>query len=134
MDPSFAMAHYQLGQALVQLREYDGAIQELRQAIELSRGNPLCTSQLGFVYALSGRRKEALKILDDLKNRSNHKPPYAADIALVYAGLNEKDQAFAWLEKAYVERFNPSILVRPAFDVLRSDPRFQGLLHRLGLS
>jgi TolB-like protein/DNA-binding winged helix-turn-helix (wHTH) protein/Tfp pilus assembly protein PilF len=133
MDPSFAMAHYQMGQALVQVRNYDEAIRELQQAIELSGGNPLCTSQLGFVYGLSGRRNEALKILYDLKNRSNHKPSYAADIALVYAGLNERDQAFAWLEKAYVERFNPSILVRPAFDVLRSDPRFQDLLGRLGL-
>jgi TolB-like protein/DNA-binding winged helix-turn-helix (wHTH) protein/Flp pilus assembly protein TadD len=134
MDPSFAMAHYQLGQALVQLHNYDGAVLELQQAIELSRGNPLCTSQLGYVYAVSGRRNEALKIVDDLKNKSNHKPPYAADIALVYAGLNEKDQAFAWLEKAYVERFNPSVLVRPAFDALHSDSRFQDLLHRLGLS
>lgn len=134
MDPSFAMAHYQLGQALVQVHNYDGAVLELQQAIELSRGNPICTSQLGYVYAVSGRRNEALKIVDDLKNKSNHKPSYAADIALVYAGLNEKDQAFAWLEKAYVERFNPSILVRPAFDVLHSDPRFQDLLRRLGLS
>jgi tetratricopeptide (TPR) repeat protein len=134
MDPSFAMAHYQLGQALVQVHNYDEAIRELQQAIELSGGNPLCTSQLGLVYGLSGRRNEALKILDDLKNRSNHKPSYAADIALVYTGLNERDQAFAWLEKAYVERFNPSILARPAFDMLRSDPRFQDLLRRLGLS
>jgi tetratricopeptide (TPR) repeat protein len=134
MDPSFAMAHYQLGQALVQLRDYDRAIRELQQSIELSRGNTLCTSQLAFAYAVSGRKTEALKILDKLKNGSNNRPSYAADIALVYAGLNEKDQAFAWLEKAYEERFNPSILVRPAFDVLRSDPRFQNLLHRLGLS
>jgi len=134
MDPSFAMAHYQLGQALVQVHKYDAAVRELQQAIQLSRGNPLCTSQLGFVYAFFGRQKEALKILDDLKNASNHRPAYAAGIALVYVGLDEKDQAFAWLEKAYVERFNPSILVRPAFDALRSDPRFQDLLRRLGLS
>jgi tetratricopeptide (TPR) repeat protein len=119
---------------LAQVRTYDAAILELQQAIELSSGNPLCTSQLGYVYAVSGKRNEALKILDDLKNRSNHKPSYAADVALVYAGLNENDQAFAWLQKAYVERFNPSILVRPAFDVLHSDARFQDLLRRLGLS
>ncbi len=133
MDPSFAMAHYQLGQALAQVHKYEAAILELQQAIELSRGNPLCTSQLGYVYAVSHRRNEALKILGELKNRSNHKPSYAADIALVYAGLNEKDQAFAWLQEAYKERFNPSILVRPAFDTMRSDPRFQDLLGRLGL-
>lgn len=134
MDPTFAMAHYQLGQALVQVHNYDEAIRELQQASELSGRNPICTSQLGFVYAVSGRRNEALKIVDDLKNASNDKRSRAADIALVYAGLNEKNQAFAWLEKAYEERFNPSILSRPAFDVLRSDSRFQDLLHRLGLS
>lgn len=134
MDPSFAMAHYQLGQAFVQMHKYKEAILELQEAIELSRGNPLCTSQLGFVYAVSGRRNEAFKILNDLKNGSNHKQSHAADIALVYAGLNEKDQAFAWLQKAFEERSNPSILVRPAFDVLHSDPRFRDLLRRLGLS
>jgi Flp pilus assembly protein TadD len=123
-----------LGQALVQVHNYDEAIRELRQAIELSGANPLCTSQLGFVYAVSGRRNEATNILDALKNESNNKQSHAADIARVYAGLNEKDQAFAWLHKAYEERFNPSILVRPAFDALRSDPRFQDLLRRLGLS
>jgi tetratricopeptide (TPR) repeat protein len=133
MDPSFAMAHYQLGQALVQLRNYDAAIPELRLAIELSGGNPLYTSQLGFAYAVSGRRNEVFKILDDLKNESNHNNSNAADIALVYAGLNENDRAFAWLQKAYKERFDPSILVRPAFDVLHSDPRFQDLLRQLGL-
>jgi TolB-like protein/Tfp pilus assembly protein PilF len=133
MDPSFAMAHYQLGQALVQVGNYDAAILELQQAIELSRGNPLCTSQLGFVYAVSGRRNDALNILHHLKDGSSYKQSNAANIALVYAGLNEKDQAFAWLQRAYEERFNPSILVRPAFDVLHSDPRFQDLSRRLGL-
>jgi TolB-like protein/DNA-binding winged helix-turn-helix (wHTH) protein/Tfp pilus assembly protein PilF len=134
MDPSFAMAHYQLGQAFVQVRKYNEAILELQQAVELSRGNPLCTSHLAYVYAVSGRRNEALRILDDLKNGSNHIGSKSADIALIYAGLNERDQAFASLQKAYQERFNPSILVRPAFDLLRSDPRFQYLLRRLGLS
>ena len=52
---------------------------------------------------------------------------------LMYVGLGEKDQAMKWLEKAYEERFNPSILLRPAFDPLRSDPRFQNLVHRIGL-
>ena len=58
----------------------------------------------------------------------------AAEIALIYAGLGENDQAMTWLERAYSERFNPSILLRPAFDPLRSDPRFQNLVHRIGLA
>jgi hypothetical protein len=59
---------------------------------------------------------------------------HAAEIALIYAGLNDKDQAMAWLEKAYAERFNPAVLMRPCFDPLRSDPRFQDLLRRIGLT
>jgi TolB-like protein/DNA-binding winged helix-turn-helix (wHTH) protein/Tfp pilus assembly protein PilF len=134
MDPSFAMAHYQLAQAFVQTHKYSEAAKELQEAIELSRGDPICTSLLAYVYAISGKRNEAKKILDDLKNRSNHNQSNAADIALIYAGLKEKDQAFAWLGKAYEERFNPSVLLRPAFDGLRSDSRFQDLWRRLGLS
>jgi Flp pilus assembly protein TadD len=133
MDPSFAVAHYQMAQAFVQTHPYKQAAMELQEAIELSRGDPIFTSLLAYVYAVSGDESEARKLLSDLKNGSIHKHSNAADIALIYAGLNEKDQAFAWLEKAYEERFNPSVLLRPAFDLLRSDPRFQDLLRRRGL-
>ena len=133
MDPNFAVAHYELGQAFVQKHMYNEAIAELERAIKLSGGNPICTSNLGYAYAVSGRRNEALKILKDLTKRSNGFSN-AAEIALIYAGLGEKDQAMAWLETAYSERFNPSILLRPAFDPLRSDPRFQNLVHRIGLA
>jgi len=132
MDPSFAMAHYELGQAAVQIRKYNEAVQELQQAMELSGGNRLYTSHLAYVYARSGRRKEATQMLEHLKNGSNQ--GNAADIALIYTGLDEKDQAFTWLQKAYEDRFNPSILSRPTFDTLRSDRRFQDLLRRLGLN
>src|SRR5438445_4027837 len=69
MDPNFAVAHYELGQALVQKHMYKEAIAELQKAIELG-GSTTCTSNLAFAYAASGRRKEAVKILSDLKNRS----------------------------------------------------------------
>jgi TolB-like protein/DNA-binding winged helix-turn-helix (wHTH) protein/Flp pilus assembly protein TadD len=134
MDPSFAMAHYQLAQALVQTHQYSAAVAELQQAIELSRGNPICMSLLGYVYAVSGNKNEAIRRLAELQNSANGSRSNAANIALIYAGLDQKDQAFAWLEKACQARFNPSMLLRPAFDVLRSDPRFQDLLHTVGLS
>jgi TolB-like protein/DNA-binding winged helix-turn-helix (wHTH) protein/Flp pilus assembly protein TadD len=134
MDPNFAVAHYQLGQAFVQRRMYNEAIAELQKAIEFSGGNPTCTSNLAYVYAVSGRRKEAVKILNELKKRSNHGFSNASEIALIYTGLDEKDQAMTWLERAYEERFNPSILQRPSFDPLRSDPHFQDLLRRIGLN
>jgi hypothetical protein len=53
---------------------------------------------------------------------------------LIYVGLDQKDLAMVWLEKAYAERFSPWVLMRPGFDSLRSDPRFQNLLRRIGIS
>jgi TolB-like protein/DNA-binding winged helix-turn-helix (wHTH) protein/Tfp pilus assembly protein PilF len=132
MDPNFAVAHYDLGQALVQKHMYSEAIAELETATKLSADSPICKSTLAHAYAVSGRRNEALEILNDLTRRSNGFSN-AAETAMIYVGLGENDQAMAWLEKAYSERFNPSILLRPAFDPLRSDPRFQSLVHRIGL-
>jgi TolB-like protein/DNA-binding winged helix-turn-helix (wHTH) protein/Flp pilus assembly protein TadD len=133
MDPHFALAHYQLGQAFLQKHRYDEAIAELEKAVAFSGGSTTSTSSLAYAYAVSGRRNEALKILNDLKSQPREKFSNAPEIALVYVGLDDKDQAMAWLEKGYAERFNPGVLMRPAFDPLRSDPRFQDLLHRIGL-
>jgi TolB-like protein/DNA-binding winged helix-turn-helix (wHTH) protein/tetratricopeptide (TPR) repeat protein len=130
MDPNFAIAHYELGQAFVQKRRYNEAIAEFQKAIELSGGSIPSTSNLAYAYAVSNKSTEAVKILNDLKSRP---APNASEIALVYVGLGEKGQAMKWLDKAYEEHFNPSILLRPAFDSLRSDPRFQNLVHRIGL-
>jgi TolB-like protein/Flp pilus assembly protein TadD len=134
LDPFFAVAHYELGQALLQKNSYSEAIAEFQKAAELSAGSTTLTSNLAYAYALSGRKNEALAILNNLKNSSRHAVSNAPEIALVYVGLNDKDQAIAWLEKAYADRFNPSLLLRPAFDPLRADPRFLNLVHRIGIS
>ena len=134
MDPRFAVAHYQLGQAFVQKNMFNEGIAEFQKAIAFSGGNKAFRSNLAYAYARSGRRKEAEEILDDLKNRSNNGFSNASEIALIYVGLNETDEAMTWLQKAYEERFNPSVLLRPCFDPLRSDPRFQDLLRRIGLN
>src|SRR5580698_1655472 len=134
MDPFFALTHYVLGEAFVQRHKYNEGIAELQKAIELSQRSTAFNANLAYAYALSGRRNEAVKILNDLKNQSRNGMPNAPEIALVYVGLDQKDQAMVWLEKAYAERLNPGVLMRPAFDPLRADPRFQGLLHRIGLS
>lgn len=73
-----------------------------------------------------------MKIMKDLTNPSNHVFSNAPEIALIYVSPDEKDQAMTWLEKAYAEHFNPSVLLRPAFDPLRSDPHFQNLVCRIG--
>jgi Flp pilus assembly protein TadD len=130
MDGNFAIAHLELGLALLQKQTYAEAIEELQQAIKLSGGSTTCTSNLAYAYAVSGRRNEALAILNNLKNGPRQNAPA---IALIYVGLGEKDQAMTWLEKAYTERFNPSILLRPTFDPMRSDPHFKNLAQRIGL-
>ena len=133
MDPYFAVAHYQLGQALERKRKHDEAIAEFRRAIELSGGNTTFESNLANAYAVSGRKEEAMKIVKDLESRQSRDSSTGSNIALIYVGLGDNARAMIWLNKAYQARFNPSILLRPVFDPLRSDPRFQDLLSRIGL-
>jgi TolB-like protein/DNA-binding winged helix-turn-helix (wHTH) protein/Flp pilus assembly protein TadD len=133
MDPNFAIGHYELGQALTQKKTYDAAITELQKANELSGGDATCLAGLAYAYSASGRADEAFKLLNELKRRRNHRLHYAANEALIYAGLGENDRAMALLEEAYKERFDTLILQSSAFDPLRSDPRFQDLMRRIGL-
>jgi TolB-like protein/Flp pilus assembly protein TadD len=133
MDPNFALAHNQLGQAYFQKQMYEPAIAELEKSVQLSGGSPACIANLARAYAASGRRSEAEMLLSDLKKRSSPSASLASQIAIVYAALGDRDQAMNWLEKGYEERFNPGVLLRPGLDPLRSDPRFQNLLHRVGL-
>jgi uncharacterized protein HemY len=74
---------------------------------------------------VSGRRNEAVQLLGDLTKRSRTSYSNASEVAVVYAALGDHDQAMTWLEKRYQERFNPSVLLRPGFDSLRADRRFQ---------
>ena len=133
MDPNFALAHNQLAQAYLQEHKYDQAVAELQKAVQLSGGSPTCIANLARAYAVSGKRGETEKLLSDLKKRSNPDHSHAAEIAMIYASLGDADQAMNWLEKGYEERFNPGVLLRPGFDSLRSDSRFQNLVHRIGL-
>src|SRR5207302_10847855 len=100
---------------------------------ELPGHNGGLYSYLGYTYAMSGRKEEAIKIVDGLHARHDQNPSADADIALIYVGLGDRDQAMIALNKAYEARFKASILLRPAFDPLRSDARFQDLLRRIGL-
>jgi len=133
MDPFFALAHYVQGEVLAQKHQNDQAVAEFEKALELSPGSTAFTANLAYSYAVSGKKDRAINILNDLKNRSHGAASNSPEIALVYVGLDDRDQALTWLEKAYAERFNPGVLLRPAFDPLRSEPRFQNLLHRIGL-
>jgi hypothetical protein len=96
--------------------------------------SPTCVANLASAYVVSGSKNEAAKLLSDLKTRAKPSYSYASEIAVVYAALGDRDQAMNWLQKGYEGRFNPSVLLRPGFDPLRSDPRFQELVRRVGLN
>jgi TolB-like protein/DNA-binding winged helix-turn-helix (wHTH) protein/Tfp pilus assembly protein PilF len=132
MDPNFALAHNQLAQAYLQKHMNDEAVAELQKAVQLSVGSPTCIASLARAYAASGKTEEAVKLLSELKKHSTPSYSDAPEIAVVYASLGDTDQAMNWLETAFEERFNPSVLLRPGFDPLRSDPRFEDLVRRIG--
>ena len=135
LDPNFPDAHYTLGQVYLQKGMYQEAIEEFQKGI-IHSGDSISTrgiAQLASAYAAAGKRREALRVLDELMEESNQSYVSPARIAIVYVWLGDKDQAFAWLEKAYQER-SPLVAhvnADPIFDPLRSDPRFQSLLRRL---
>ncbi len=135
MDPNSGFTHWAIGNVYVQKKKYEEAIAEYQKAIPLSGDSPDEPASLGHAYALSGKRREAQVVLDALKERSRRSYVSPTIIAFIYIGLGEKDQAFAWLDKAYEGR--DFILVQlkaePTFDSLRSDQRFVDLLRRVGL-
>jgi TolB-like protein/Flp pilus assembly protein TadD len=133
INPDFALAHYELGQAYEQKQMHAEAIAEFHRAIALAGHSSVFDSNLGYALAVSGQRKQALSLLGDMQARGDQNPSAQANIALVYVGLGDPDRAMAWLNKAYAARFNPSILLRPGFDALRTDSRFKDLRSRIGL-
>src|SRR5262249_31802462 len=106
----------------------------LQRAVELSGRSPTSIANLARAYAASGRRNEAVLLLDDLKKRANSGYSNAPEIAMIYTALGDREQAINWVERGYEERFNPGVLLRPGFDPLRSDARFQDLVRRIGVS
>ncbi len=136
MDPGYPLAHWQLGQVYVEKGMYREALSELETDKALTHGSPPALAYLGNVLARAGERSRALQVLEELKAVSKQEYAYAPGFARIYTGLGDKDQAFAWLEKAYAERATPLYFLKvdPIWDPLRSDPRFNDLLRRIGLT
>lgn len=136
VDPTFWFSHCFLGRAYEQKGKLPEAIAEFQRALELEEDNAEIWSGLGHAYALSGKRAEAQKVLEHLKGVSAHSWVAPYNIAVIYAGLGEKEQAFAFLDQAYKDRsyYLPTYLATDArIDSLRSDPRFVELRKRVGL-
>ena len=124
-----------LGFTLVIKGQASEAVPMLERAAVLADRSSGFIDVLGAAYARAGRRADALRILAELKRRKQHGYVAAASFVIVYLGLGENEQAFAWLEEAYKEQSNmlQFVKVHPLFDPLRGDPRFVDLLRRVGL-
>jgi tetratricopeptide (TPR) repeat protein len=133
LDRSHAAAYVFLGQAYDLKGSYAEAIAAYQKAIDLSQRTSNIMGLVGHAEAVAGRRSEALKILKELKEVSADKSVSAYDLAIVYTGLGDKDNAINQLNRAYAERAGwiIAIKVEPMFDPLRSDPRFADLVRRL---
>jgi serine/threonine-protein kinase len=136
LDPGYLSAHVVLGFAYLHKEMYKEAISEFQKARTVSNGSPDMTGLLGYAFAVAGNRSEAAKILEELNRISRRQYVSPSHKALIYTGLGEKQLAFEWLEKAYEDRnwMLGLLKVDPTFDPLRSDPRFDELLRRVGLS
>jgi serine/threonine protein kinase/Tfp pilus assembly protein PilF len=134
--PNFSNAHGMLGTVYAIQGRYQEAIAEVLKSRSMSDNDN--RGSLGHVYAVAGQRDEARKLLTQLQEEAKTKIISPYRIAMIYAGLDEKDQAFAWLEKAIAERDGnltfPGLKVDTRIDNLRSDARFVELLRRMGLS
>ncbi len=136
MDPNFAVAHWQLGLAYEQNHNFEQAIDECQKAVALSGDSPLIKAALGHAYASAGRTREAKEILDDLIGISKNQYASSYEVAAIYVALGDAEHALQFLEKAGEERsFHlVQLNISPRFQSLRSNPRFQDLVKRVGLS
>jgi TolB-like protein/Flp pilus assembly protein TadD len=132
LDSNFDAAHYCLGLIYEQKHDFSSAIAEIDRAPALCNGGR-CFGLIGQVRALSGDKEGALEALREIQRRSYASPWH---IAIIYANLGDKEQAFAWLEKCYQGREHDLVFSRlwPMFDPMRSDPRYEDLMRRVGLS
>ena len=135
MDPNYPPAHEFIALAFEQKGMYAEAITEFQKARELSGDSSNLAADLGHAYAISGRSEEALNIVDELKGMSKQRYVSSYDMAIIYLGLGQKDQAFEWLEKAYGEHSESLRYLKsdPRHDSIRLDPRFSDLVRRVGL-
>ena len=135
LDPNFWVTHLILGKVATQQKQYDEALSEFAKARELSHGNAEAIGSAGYVLGRAGKTAEARAVLDELTTplAGRYVPP--CDVALVYAGLRQPNEALQWLEKACDQRDVRITIVKvdPRWSELRGMPRFEALLQRVHL-
>jgi TolB-like protein/Tfp pilus assembly protein PilF len=134
LAPAFVVAMDGLADDYVYMSMYPEAVATFERAITLAGRTQALVTSLAGVYALSGRKDEAETLLQELQERATSEYVLPTSFAEVYASLGNKDEAFRWLEKAYQERNWGMLFLRiwHGWDPLRSDPRFDDLVQRMG--
>ena len=135
LDPNFVPAHATLASCYLLQKMYAEAIAALKEARSRDSGSPRILGLLAYADAVSGNREDALGIVEALKSAAETDDDAPLSIAQVFVGLDDREHAFEWLEKAYQRRAWGLRMLKTAFtlDPLRSDPRFKDLLRRVGL-
>ena len=136
LEPSFAFAHYALGDACIQRGQFDRAIAEFNTSIDLGGRSVNHVGVLGYAYGRSGNRERAKAHLNELTTSAVEKHVSPMWFALVHLGLSDVESVFRWLYRGFEERDGSLILITAAveFDPVREDPRFKALLDRMGVA
>jgi TolB-like protein/DNA-binding winged helix-turn-helix (wHTH) protein/Flp pilus assembly protein TadD len=135
LDPSYALAHWYRGLAYEQKKLYPDALREMGKAKDLLPGNLAVQSDIGHVYAVSGDKDAAERVIARLREESKRHYVNKYEVALIYVGLGQNDQAFEWLDKAFRGHSDQLIYlnVDPRLDSIRCDSRFTELVRRVGI-
>jgi len=134
LDPNSPWALRSLGWSLIWKGDKAGALASMEKAQSLD-ADPFSIGSFGYALAVSGDRVKAGQILRDLENLAKQRYVSPAASMVVYLGLGENEKALEWLEKSYADR-DPTcwpLKVEPFYDSLRTEPRFQALLKKVGL-
>jgi uncharacterized protein (TIGR02996 family) len=136
VHPDYASAHYFLGFALIGKGQPGLAIPELEKTASLMHRSPGSIELLATAEARAGNRAEALRLINELKQRRQTSYVPAGALINPHLALGDYDEAFVWFERAYQEQSNilQFLKIHPFFDPVRQDRRFKDLQRRVGLN
>ncbi len=134
-NPHFAAAYWTLGLVQDERKDFEEAIAAFQRAIQLSPPSPRIQGALGRTFARAGKPRHAHKILDELQQQSKRRYVSPFELASIYFALNQLEQGFQWLTKAFQDRCFELVAIKvdPKFDSVANDSRFSALFNQLGL-